>query len=510
MQHRTKVFLLSEIIDLVANGQMALPEFQRDFVWDPNKVTELLDSVSNGWPIGALLVLEGPQPFETMGISGGPPVRNREVDYYLLDGQQRVTALYHAMKRTEDDVVYYLDLADLDTESEEALPFRWARTLKAMPKARMNTSHRVSDLLNPHYLAEALNAYPQDKRDLYREAVHARLGYLAGGKYQVPATIMDRGIELEALTRIFETLNRTGVQLNAFDLMVAVLYAEDFKLRDKWNQAKDENRVLRAFDIDGLEILKVIAVWRRNEDRISNSRNKVTGIRQRDILNIPGEFVARHWGDAVLAYVKALDFLQARCGVLAEPDTIPSEAMIVTLAYLLQGGELTEEEILHWYWLSIATQQYAQGANTQVIADVEELALARLQQRASEGLPVALRDELRRNKILRLGMRGLIVQRGGLDPVTGNPLTGRLTEVPLAPLVQEPRAYRPAARLAEGLICTEDSAAELRAAAKVLGAGRLVRGDALTSQGFADQDFSGSDWIEARALTIESWFEEAL
>ena len=67
---------------------------------------------------------------------------------------------------------------------------------------------------------------------------------------------MRKGIELEALARIFETINRTGMKLDAFDLMVSVLYPKGFHLRDRWDEAVLQFPVLAEMNTGGLEILK--------------------------------------------------------------------------------------------------------------------------------------------------------------------------------------------------------------------------------------------------------------
>ena len=85
------------VIQRVRTGRLALPDFQREFVWSPGQVVELLDSISRQWPIGSLLLLSGPQPFAFRAIEGAPATSGTELDLYILDGQQRVTALYHAI-----------------------------------------------------------------------------------------------------------------------------------------------------------------------------------------------------------------------------------------------------------------------------------------------------------------------------------------------------------------------------------------------------------------------------
>lgn len=82
---------ISTILDQIDDGQIALPEFQRGYVWTREQVRELMTSLYKGYPIGSLMV------WATSGADAD--VRHGEgtstgVVKLLLDGQQRVTSLY--------------------------------------------------------------------------------------------------------------------------------------------------------------------------------------------------------------------------------------------------------------------------------------------------------------------------------------------------------------------------------------------------------------------------------
>jgi hypothetical protein len=344
-----------------------------------------------------------------------------------------------------------------------------------------------------------------------RAARERRLGFLLRGDYEVPAITMARGIELEALTRIFETLNRTGVRLDAFDLMVAVLYPGGFHLRDEWQQACDENPVLVRMDASGLEILKVIALWQREADRHQNSRptaRRIVGVRQRDVLNIPAEVVAREWSRAVVAYSRALRLLQTSCGI-TEGDEIPSLGMLLTISYLLDA-DWDEPAISRWYWRAILAQTYAQGANTQVLSDIDNFGTVRLVQ---DSVPFeVLREPLRRNKILRLGLRGLFRLHLARDPLTAEVLSGPIVEIPLLPLLNgEVRAIRDESAL-DVIFASPVSYREMRTLARRGGRANL-QSSALASQGieaYASTVLDARGVRAAREHVIRNWIEERL
>ena len=79
------------------SGQLALPDFQRSFVWAPDETRELLVSMIRSFPAGALLLLQGGSAtFKARAVEGTPPLTGRP-SFLVLDGQQRLTSLYQAI-----------------------------------------------------------------------------------------------------------------------------------------------------------------------------------------------------------------------------------------------------------------------------------------------------------------------------------------------------------------------------------------------------------------------------
>ncbi|MFD4327521.1 DUF262 domain-containing protein [Nocardioides sp. NPDC058538] len=512
MQHKTRDFPLDEMIRLVASGGAALPEFQRKFVWDPNQVVELLDSVRNGWPIGSLLMLEGPQPFGIKSLEGGPTVEPEYVRFYLLDGQQRVTSLYHALTDT-GEYVYYVDFADEDVEEDDAPRIRWAPRARGIPVARRSTAITVAALSDDRFFDDWTSRLSMDDATRARKVRKTRLGYIAGGEYEIPSTVMLRDIDLEALTRIFETLNRTGLRLDAFDLMVAVLYPDGFNLRNEWERASESFPIFDEMGSDGLEILKLIALWRRDEDRMNPAirpSRRVMGVRQRDVLRTPPSYVRQHWQRAIGAYSEALEFLRVEGGI-RDGDGVPSDAMTLTLAYAL-NSDYSLDAVRSWYWTSIADQRYLQGANTQVLADITAFRRSHHDPGAVlTQMRISLQEPIRRNRILRMGVRGLLIRNGALDPLTGTRLEGPTTDVSIVELAGGKVAMSPDRPATEILVFSRESASELKHRIKNERPEYLLDPIALGSQEVPSLSALGDgDWQTSRIQTFLSWMESML
>ncbi len=87
---------LTFLLDQVDQGDLALPDFQRSFVWDANATRELITSIVASYPAGSLLLLQGgARVFRPRAVEQAPAI-NGQPPYLVLDGQQRLTALYQA------------------------------------------------------------------------------------------------------------------------------------------------------------------------------------------------------------------------------------------------------------------------------------------------------------------------------------------------------------------------------------------------------------------------------
>lgn len=430
MDFQPVTYTVGRIMSLLRAGRIALPEFQRDFVWAPAKVVELLDSVSRGWPVGSLLLLRGPQPFEAKSIDKAPPLRE-DVDVFVLDGQQRITALFHAMANVSD-VVYFVDFNVLASGGRDYILWQRRSLFDREHRDVRHRAGRAIALVSEVADNERFFAWQSHlSGDLAHKALSLRESCLPGLKaevYRLPVVELEHEIELEALARIFETINRTGVKLNAFDLMVAVLYPHEFKLRDKWDDALLEFPLLSRFDVDGIEILKLIAIWVRRKQQRSSSKVTVRGVRQGDVLAVPPSEVKRNWDRAISAYVEALKQLVGHYGV-AHPSLSPPQAMILAMAAFLDGEletAIPADDITRWYWSSIRNQAYAQGANTLVVADVDRQGriLTDVGSGLNEDQSAAFFEPIRRNRILLNGLGSALALRNARDLLTGALLVG--------------------------------------------------------------------------------------
>src|SRR5438094_7531988 len=91
---------LQDLLRTIREGRTQLPDFQRGWVWDDDHIRSLLASVSLGYPIGAVMMLQTGNPevkFRPRPVEGVVLAQPTEPERLVLDGQQRLTSLYQAV-----------------------------------------------------------------------------------------------------------------------------------------------------------------------------------------------------------------------------------------------------------------------------------------------------------------------------------------------------------------------------------------------------------------------------
>lgn len=109
MGFQTPMYTLEKYLERTTSGVIQLPDFQRGYKWDEERVRQILVTVLRGHPMGVVMLLETgndqvrfkPRPVE------GTEVTDREPGYLLLDGQQRLTSLTQAL--TGEGIVHTKD-----------------------------------------------------------------------------------------------------------------------------------------------------------------------------------------------------------------------------------------------------------------------------------------------------------------------------------------------------------------------------------------------------------------
>ena len=130
MKFETATRQLRTLVEEFKDGAILLPQFQRDYVWRPNKIRNLLDSLLKGFPIGGFYLWRpsgGALDSKPKAFAAEGKIAN--FVGYLIDGQQRLTSLEaaYSLYTGEDkhgaELRCYLDLAARDDEARDTRIF---------------------------------------------------------------------------------------------------------------------------------------------------------------------------------------------------------------------------------------------------------------------------------------------------------------------------------------------------------------------------------------------------
>lgn len=217
----------------IRRGFVRLPRFQRDEVWTPEKVENFLWAILRGRPVGVFLVLEkNPiERFETSPLPGTPD-NGETCREYLLDGQQRLTALWRSFTDDYEDRVYYVSFEEKDNryvENEIKAVKRKSREsgIIGNPVKEFEAKLVPVNILGPENIR--LNS-PRAWRKKAEEATRCNEEYLddlimrlrdSFSGTQLSYFLLPQSTPMVEAIDIFIETNQSSVPLSSYDLAVA-------------------------------------------------------------------------------------------------------------------------------------------------------------------------------------------------------------------------------------------------------------------------------------------------
>lgn len=378
---QTNPVSLRHLLSEINERELALPDFQRDFVWDARATESLIESISRSFPAGSLLFMSWREDtFEPREIQGAPELNGGTPQKLILDGQQRLSSLYQACYGV-GEYRYFVDFKPLlaDDGVEEAVFYRhrnWTKKYATIEQQAELLVLPLGTLFGGdgfHAWLEQIFGYlesrdekPPVSRTEIREAYEKNVKPIED--YRFPVVELAPSTSLEAVCSIFETLNKTGIRLSVFDLLAARFYAKDLDLRRTWEQTVQRHPIIEEFEINRYYVLQSVALRAKGS------------VKRGDVLELSVEDIAEHWDSVTDGYRAALEMLRDECGVLTG-KWLPYGYLLVPMAALWDqaieiGGPasaVNRARLQRWFWCSGISASYDRAANTQAAKDYLEL-----------------------------------------------------------------------------------------------------------------------------------------
>lgn len=352
---------LQQVLDLVDSGDIALPEFQRGYVWNREQVRGLLSSLYRGYPIGGFMTWN--TKAEGAAARGGPVAVDGTVKL-LLDGQQRVTSLYGVMrgqapKFFEGNAATFTGLHfHLD---DEVFEFYAPAKMKDNP-AWVSVTDLMQHGIGPFMTRiQSLSESPQGDLGKYVNRLNQVTQIAAINVHIEEVTGSDK--TLDVVVDIFNRVNSGGTKLSKGDLALAKICAS-------WPEARQEmNEDLRAWDKAGYNF--------RLEWLLRNANAVVTGEALFSALSeVATPEIRVGLKDTSQHIAHLLDVVSGRLGLDHNRVLFARYAFPVMTRYLHNsGGDFPDaaarDQLLYWYIHAGMWGRFAGSTETALNQDIE-------------------------------------------------------------------------------------------------------------------------------------------
>ncbi|RDC64290.1 GmrSD restriction endonuclease domain-containing protein [Adhaeribacter pallidiroseus] len=396
---------IKDLIVDIDEKKVYLPEFQRDFVWEISKTYDLFDSLIKDIFIGAIIF--GIPSFDIAireidnrkKIAKGrrrpslvvKTITKKEIEdinkvggnfRLILDGQQRTTSIYRALKGTDE--VWFISKNEDEIEAgsfenaklEELLeeisgeqdPERLSIRLSDVWDIEQN-DYDEDEIRDKFFYTTAYYKMYSSDEEFDRKAefkkfrnLRKKIADLFKSEKLLSYYLLD--MNLEKFVVFFERSNTRGVQLNFIDILAAKLYTGNFNLKEK----------IKEFEIQNPNIYLIPEIIVRSIAFIKSSPKEID--RNYILTSLNADDFKRWWDSACKLYKVTLDFLYQNNFIISQ-EWMPYDNMIIPLMNFLQevGGDfhrmnLNQKKFIeYWYWNSIFSLRYSGSSNERIIED---------------------------------------------------------------------------------------------------------------------------------------------
>ena len=395
------------ILDLmrdIGKGRIQLPDFQRGWVWDDNRIRGLIASITQNFPIGAAMFLEyGNESvrFKYRMIEGAP-LSAAAPEQLILDGQQRLTSIYAALcspnavktKTDKGNAVnqfYYIDIAKaIDPSVDRMDAIVSVRETKQITsdfgrKVELDVSSAEKEYENKLFplniILDSVKAtrwqlgymqYHQGQQNVCQEYLDFMEKIIDPvSHYRMPVISLDKDTPKEAVCQVFENVNQGGVSLTVFELVTAVFAMDDFELRADWDKRKvndlngDVLNIVTATDF--LTACTLLSTYEK-KGPVSCKKKDVLALKLADY---------QKYADRLTQGFQEAEMLLAEERIFVSRD-LPYTTQLIPLAVLCAlllpdhriKASNVRNKIKQWYWCGVFGELYGSANETRYVNDV--------------------------------------------------------------------------------------------------------------------------------------------
>lgn len=440
--------LLPDWFTRIRTCQTVLPRFQRFEAWDHSRVTQMFNTILQDLPVGSGLVLEigDEEPFISRTLKGAPE-KGERVTEHLLDGQQRLTALWRGLHNNYEDRTFFMYFRE---DEETGLPFyvdsiaRWKKDgdkefrpfWANQPKEQWTRRVIPLNLFAPdisaqqvfrEWLKEAVDS--QDERDQITDQVSLIRQQFAS--FNLPFMSLPVTTKKQTALDVFIKMNTSAAPLSIYDIVVAQVEAGMGKsLHDLVADTRNSCPNLSAYYSPEELALYGSALLQGRAPTNATYMAKDFGLK-----------LLENWDAFLNGVTRTVDFLEQER--VFDAARLPTDVVIPVLVALWGvapkglDAEGRARGILRKYlWRAFFTNRYEKSTNSRALADFNEL--KPLVTGAGADEPTVFKDDLhplpqaqelidagwpvRKDRVAR-AILALALKQGGADLADGGAAT---------------------------------------------------------------------------------------
>lgn len=404
--HKTE-YQVQQLVDMTNKGELGLPDLQRGFVWKPNKIRDLLDSMMKGYPIG-FIMLWAAQSNTAKGenkVIGKDDKIAYGQDYVIIDGQQRITSLYAVMTGKEiseggkpikisfNPITKEFAVWNMSTERNPEWISNISDIYTNVNRSRAFINKFIDNL--KEYREKREENLTEDDEQLIDESISEVLKLR---DYPINALVINGDVDEESVADIFTRVNSGGVKLNENDFIMTLISVSCPELRDRiegfCEESADASKGGRAYNkliaVKPQQIIRTTMAFTFKRARLKYAYMKLRGSDLKrgadgriDMELRKQSFVELSDGlNKVLDYENWNEFIRTVMSAgFVNSSMISSEnALVYSYMMFLIGkykfninSEKLRKIIAKWYYMSSTTSHYTGSFESTVQEELNDI-----------------------------------------------------------------------------------------------------------------------------------------
>lgn len=357
MATRIKTYDLHRLVRFIESKHVAVPEFQRGFVWKTGQVKKLFDSLVKQYPVGSFILWETTQNIDARTLDGEDLPQKK---YLILDGQQRMASIYYLCRQKVFVLPHIKDKfhETCNNREKHVIDFEKFHINKDENGLFLEYSKQSSCKLDFQRMVRLLKNYP----------------------FSVITISLD---DYRSAIEVFERINQSGTRISTESIFISETWNKHSnlgKILRKWKTAKDGSL---TSGIDTVIFIHVFAIILQVDEK-KLKRQKIE-INLNTLKKIAEEIRQESRNKynhifklAVTSVARAVQYLKQEYGIISLRE-LPSQTMITILAiffYYHKKG-LTQKqkvELRKWFWRSSLSNRYiGSGYSANISMDAKQM-----------------------------------------------------------------------------------------------------------------------------------------